>query len=663
MALEDICGLGDTPLHRKWGPDSHFEDATTSFHITDLCNLGLRKSRTNRGIPLQFFMPTLPNSARFNNRPPKPFSPASNSVTVRRPFPLSHGTTTLGFIFQGGVIAAADTRASAGGLVACPAVHKITPIHSHLVVTSSGSGADCMLWERILAREIRLYQLRYRRCLSISGTAKLLSFMLHPFKGTELCVALTLCGWDKEAGRPNADCAMRSEDSSFISDDSSSAVVSSQDVTAMAHSASPSSGPKLIYVCSDGARLQGDVFSVGSGSPYAYGVLDGGLRWSLSKEEAISLAREAVFRATHRDAYSGNSVDLFHITAQGWSQRKREDLKEEYYRDMKRREKIVEERKRVTASDARLQSALNAGGAVGFFCHLDSISFRTFSRRKLLAHQTVSKMALASLFNSDCANFSFDNCQPLGFNGGPGGQSGLGFDATPGDGLSFSVKNPLCGGEEDDVERKIELLHGTTTLAFKFQHGVIVAVDSRATAGSYIASQTVKKVIEINPYLLGTMAGGAADCSFWERLLARQCRIYELRNKERISVAAASKLLANMVYQYKGMGLSMGTMVCGWDKRGPGLYYVDSEGNRVCGDLFAVGSGSMYAYGVIDSGLRQDLTVEEACELGRRAIYQATYRDAYSGGQVNLYHVHSEGWTRVSQDDVLKLHQQYKGQA
>jgi 20S proteasome subunit beta 5 len=54
---------------------------------------------------------------------------------------------------------------------------------------------------------------------------------------------------------------------------------------------------------------------------------------------------------------------------------------------------------------------------------------------------------------------------------------------------------------------------------------VIVAVDSRATAGSYVgmyilgssvtsltqflASGTVKKVIEINPYLLGTMAGGA----------------------------------------------------------------------------------------------------------------------------------------------------------
>lgn len=210
-------------------------------------------------------------------------------------------------------------------------------------------------------------------------------------------------------------------------------------------------------------------------------------------------------------------------------------------------------------------------------------------------------------------------------------------------------------------EAKIELLHGTTTLAFKFEHGVIVAVDSRATAGVYIASQTVKKVIEINPYLLGTMAGGAADCSFWERLLARQCRIYELRNKERISVAAASKLLANMVYQYKGMGLSMGTMICGWDKRGPGLYYVDSEGNRISGTVFSVGSGSVYAYGVMDRGYSQDLSVEEAYDLARRAIYQATYRDAYSGGTVNLYHVRQDGWIRVSSDDVAKLHESFRG--
>ena len=63
------------------------------------------------------------------------------------------------------------------------------------------------------------------------------------------------------------------------------------------------------------------------------------------------------------------------------------------------------------------------------------------------------------------------------------------------------------------------------------------------------------------------MAGGAADCTYWERVLSKQCRLYELRNKERISVAAASKLLVNMVYNYKGMGLSMGVMIAGWDKK------------------------------------------------------------------------------------------------
>ncbi|XP_077170403.1 proteasome subunit beta type-5 [Paroedura picta] len=239
------------------------------------------------------------------------------------------------------------------------------------------------------------------------------------------------------------------------------------------------------------------------------------------------------------------------------------------------------------------------------------------------------------------------------------GACGGGEKGAEASGLPLALAAPCPGTAAGDA--KIELLHGTTTLAFKFQHGVIVAVDSRATAGVYIASQTVKKVIEINPYLLGTMAGGAADCSFWERLLARQCRIYELRNKERISVAAASKLLANMVYQYKGMGLSMGTMICGWDKRGPGLYYVDSEGNRISGTVFSVGSGSVYAYGVMDRGYSPDLSVEEAYDLARRAIYQATYRDAYSGGTVNLYHVRQEGWIRVSSDDVAKLHESFGG--
>ncbi|XP_046884341.1 proteasome subunit beta type-11a [Hypomesus transpacificus] len=374
MALQDVCGFQDNLNHHRWHtPDSvsrAMEHNPPNLDTTNGQNLGWQSCKSSDrygGFPLHFFIPT-PQSSVQLNRLSSAFSTSSPSRPVQRPFPLCHGTTTLGFVFQGGVIAAADTRASAGGLVACPSVQKLMPLHSHLVVASSGSGADCMLWERILAREIRLYQLRHHRRLSIGGSAKLLSHMLHPFKGTEVCVAATLCGWDEEVAKVASSDRLEpevpgsgslatmplkkteeSERQGVIQDGLAQGVCDGvgQVGTNIGPSRYPASGrygPKVIYVCSDGARLQGDLFSVGSGSPYAYGVLDGGFSWSLSEKEAFSLAREAVFRATHRDAYSGNSVDLYHITAQGWSRRDREDLKEEYYRKKEGLRKRVQER-------------------------------------------------------------------------------------------------------------------------------------------------------------------------------------------------------------------------------------------------------------------------------------------------------------------------------
>jgi 20S proteasome subunit beta 5 len=207
----------------------------------------------------------------------------------------------------------------------------------------------------------------------------------------------------------------------------------------------------------------------------------------------------------------------------------------------------------------------------------------------------------------------------------------------------------------------IDFDKGTTTLAFKYSGGVVVCADSRATGGQFIGSQSVKKIIEINDYLLGTMAGGAADCIYWERILAERCRIYELRNRERISVAAASKLLANILYNYKGMGLSLGVMICGWDqKKGSAVFYVDNDGNRTAGNLFSVGSGSTYAYGILDSGYDYNMSDEAAYDLGRRAIYHATHRDAYSGGIVRVYTVKETGWKVISEDDCKDLHYRYQ---
>ncbi|KAM6180950.1 proteasome subunit beta type-11 [Erethizon dorsatum] len=195
---------------------------------------------------------------------------------------LAHGTTTLAFRFRHGVIAAADTRSSCDSYVACPASLKVIPVHQHLLGTTSGTSADCATWYRVLQRELRLRALREGRLPSVASTAKLLSAMMSRYRGLDLCVATALCGWDH-------------------------------------------SGPALFYVYSDGTRLQGDIFSVGSGSPYAYGVLDRGYRYDMTTQEAYTLARCAVAHATHRDAYSGGSVDLFHVRESGWEYVSRSD--------------------------------------------------------------------------------------------------------------------------------------------------------------------------------------------------------------------------------------------------------------------------------------------------------------------------------------------------
>ena len=209
---------------------------------------------------------------------------------------------------------------------------------------------------------------------------------------------------------------------------------------------------------------------------------------------------------------------------------------------------------------------------------------------------------------------------------------------------------------------KLNMKKGTTTLGFKYKGGIILAVDSRASSGQYIASQTVQKVLEINDRLLGTMAGGAADCQYWERVLGMECRLWELRNGIKITVSAASKILASITYSYRHRGLSMGTMVAGWDHvKGADLYYVDDQGMRLCHDVFSVGSGSIYAYGVLDNGYRWDLSDAEAQDLGRRAIFHATFRDGGSGGLISVYHIHENGWTKISKDDQTLLHARYMG--
>mmetsp|Transcript_22888 Transcript_22888/g.54264 ORF Transcript_22888/g.54264 Transcript_22888/m.54264 type:complete len:1663 (-) Transcript_22888:85-5073(-) len=235
----------------------------------------------------------------------------------------------------------------------------------------------------------------------------------------------------------------------------------------------------------------------------------------------------------------------------------------------------------------------------------------------------------------------------------------------------------------------LEFEHGTTTLSFTFRGGIIAAVDSRASLGSFVGSKTVDKVLPINSHMLGTMAGGAADCQHCIRLLKAQALFHELteshdvdsspenldsitdpivRRGRRMSVARASRILSDILYANRGADLSVGTMIMGYDdspfvdgsEATPHIYYIDNTGLRIAGDLFAVGSGATFALGILDTEAARDyrlneMTKEEAIALGIKAIRHATFRDAFSGGFINVYLITpNNGWQRVYQQDIAR---------
>ena len=213
------------------------------------------------------------------------------------------------------------------------------------------------------------------------------------------------------------------------------------------------------------------------------------------------------------------------------------------------------------------------------------------------------------------------------------------------------------GPVQNRMTPPLDFFHGTTTISFKYQGGIVAAVDSRASLGSYVGSKTTQKVLPINKSMLGTMAGGAADCTFWIRRLAAEAALHEVSYEKPMSVVRASRLLANSLYQNRAAGLSIGTMIMGFDDEySPSrIFYVDNTGTRIEGDMFAVGSGSTYAQGILDTERRYDMTDEEAITLGLKAIRHATFRDAGSGGFINVYLIKPGGWIHVFRQDIASI--------
>ncbi|MFQ5931845.1 MAG: proteasome subunit beta, partial [Nitrospiraceae bacterium] len=68
---------------------------------------------------------------------------------------------------------------------------------------------------------------------------------------------------------------------------------------------------------------------------------------------------------------------------------------------------------------------------------------------------------------------------------------------------------------------------GTTVLAIRYQRGVVIAGDRRATEGSQIAGRRIEKVSKIDEHSAMAIAGAAGPCLEMAKLFQTELEHYE----------------------------------------------------------------------------------------------------------------------------------------
>ena len=192
----------------------------------------------------------------------------------------------------------------------------------------------------------------------------------------------------------------------------------------------------------------------------------------------------------------------------------------------------------------------------------------------------------------------------------------------------------------------IPLTQATTILAFKFQGGVLVAGDRRATAGHTVVYDRADKVLEIDRHSIMAIAGVPATAWEMARVLEHSFQFFRRTQLQEMSVdgkvRALSKLLRdNFGFVLQGAGIVVpifATYDSGSDPAAR-LYFYDAMGAQFeVADYAATGSGSPAVRGILyyenNWGKKPlaKLTEDEAVTVALRALDTAAESDTATGG-------------------------------
>jgi proteasome beta subunit len=180
--------------------------------------------------------------------------------------------------------------------------------------------------------------------------------------------------------------------------------------------------------------------------------------------------------------------------------------------------------------------------------------------------------------------------------------------------------------------------HATTVLAIKYEEGVVIAGDRRATEGFQIAERRIEKVFKIDEYSAMAIAGAAGPCIEMAKLFQVELEHYEKLEGMQLSCEGKANKLGQMVKANLPMvfqGLVVMPLYVGYDlKRAEGrIFKYDLAGGRYEeSDYHAIGSGGKDARNTMREHFRKGLAEPEALKLALLALYNAADDDVGTGG-------------------------------
>lgn len=201
--------------------------------------------------------------------------------------------------------------------------------------------------------------------------------------------------------------------------------------------------------------------------------------------------------------------------------------------------------------------------------------------------------------------------------------------------------------QEQPDSQKLEMLKtGTTTIGIVIKDGVILATESQATAGLFVATKQAQKLFKVNEHCGMTIAGGVADCQYMVGQASAISRLMEIQHEKEPTTSYIANVIRNIAFNGRSYFYAF-MIVGGYDtKKERGVIYpIDFIGFMAENEEFAsLGSGSSFALGVLEGNFKPNMTEKQGIALAEQALAAAKARDAGSGYESQICVIKKDGF-------------------